>query len=168
MRPPVIYSDAFLTEFCQLCIITERLEYTAQDLPMLWLHWNLFGKTRENRKTQECIPVGCVPPVEVAVMGGVSTHPPLDKAISWEQIPLWSRHPPEQAPPGAGTPPDQIPFNFPLGCGPEPDPLNFLLGCGPGPDPPQLPPWLWAWRLQLPNQMTSWWHIMTLYLADLI
>ena len=27
---------------------------------------------------------------------------------------------------------DQIPFNFPLGC-------------GPGRDPPQFPPWVWAW-----------------------
>ena len=59
--------------------------------------------------------------------------------------PLWSRHPPEQAPPS------QIPLNFPLWCGPgnlqcmlgyhplppleqaPPGqiPLNFPLGCGP-------------------------------------
>ena len=25
-------------------------------------------------------------------------------------------------------------------------PLNFPLGCGLGSDPPQFPPWLWAWR----------------------
>ena len=54
---------------------------------------------------------------------------------------------------------DQIPLNFPLGCGPGPDPfsisqlgvgldlipLNFPLGCGPGSDPPQFPLWQWAW-----------------------
>ena len=52
--------------------------------------------------------------------------------------------PKDQVPPGSG-PPDQIPLNFPLGCGPGPDPPKFPLGCGPGPDPPQFPPWLWAW-----------------------
>ena len=25
-------------------------------------------------------------------------------------------------------------------------PLNFPLGCGPGPDPPKLPPWVRAWK----------------------
>ena len=32
---------------------------------------------------------------------------------------------------------DQIPLNFPLGCGP---------GGPPWPDPPKLPPWVWAWK----------------------
>ena len=35
--------------------------------------------------------------------------------------------------------------NSPLGVGLDQIPLNFPLGCGPGPDPPQLPPWVWAW-----------------------
>ena len=54
---------------------------------------------------QECIPVGCVPSTTVAVcFGGVSSTPP----------PPRSRHPPgarppEQAPRGPGTPPDQAP-----------------------------------------------------------
>ena len=82
----------------------------------------------------------------------------------------WTRSP-STSPLGVGL--DQIPLNFPLGCGPGPDPpqlppwvwawtrppstsplgvgldqipLNFPLGCEPRPDPPQLPPWLWAWR----------------------
>ena len=33
----------------------------------------------------------------------------------------------------------------PLGVGLDQIPLNFPLGCGFGPDPPQLPPWVWAW-----------------------
>ena len=37
------------------------------------------------------------------------------------------------------------PGQFPLGCDLDQIPLNFPIGCGPGPDPPQLPPWLWAW-----------------------
>ena len=52
-------------------------------------------------------------------------------------------HPPEQAPPGVGTPREQAP---PWEQAPPGQiPLNFPLGCGPGPDPPQLPPWLLAW-----------------------
>ena len=31
------------------------------------------------------------------------------------------------------------------GVGLDQIPLNFPLGCGPGPDPPQVPPWVWAW-----------------------
>ena len=37
------------------------------------------------------------------------------------------------------------PSTSPLGVGLDQIPLNFPLGCGPGPDSPQLPPWLWAW-----------------------
>ena len=41
---------------------------------------------------------------------------------------------------GGGVGLDQIPLNFPLGCGPGPDPLNFPLGCVPGDPPPsQIP-----------------------------
>ena len=57
---------------------------------------------------QECIQVGCIPPAAVAIMGVFRSTSPL----------------------GVGL--DQIPLNFPLGC-------------GSGPDPPQLPPWVWAW-----------------------
>ena len=87
----------------------------------------------------------------------------------------WTRSP-SASPLGVGL--DQIPLNFPLGCGPQPDPpqlspwvwastrspstfplgvgldqipLNFPLGCGPGPDPSQLPPWVWAWRPPQPD-----------------
>ena len=67
---------------------------------------------------QECIPVGCISPTAVAFMGGLHTSP------------------------RAGTPqsshPNQIPLNFPLGCGPGPDPPQLPLGCGPG-DPPPPP-----------------------------
>ena len=37
------------------------------------------------------------------------------------------------------------PPHHPQSRHPNQIPLNFPLGCGPGPDPPQLPPWLWAW-----------------------
>ena len=37
------------------------------------------------------------------------------------------------------------PSTSPLVVGLDQIPLNFPLGCGPGPDPPQFPPWLWAW-----------------------
>ena len=101
-----------------------------------------FFMASNRSPNQECIPVGCVPPTAVAITGG------------------------------RGVCLDQIPLNFPLGCGPGPDPpqlppwvwawtrspstsplgvgldqipLNFPLGCGPGPNPPQLPPWVWAW-----------------------
>ena len=48
---------------------------------------------------------------------------------------------PEQVPP----PPARSPSTSPLGEGLDQIPLNFPLGCGPGPDQPQLPPWVWAW-----------------------
>ena len=72
----------------------------------------------------------------------------------WEQTP-WSRHPPKQAPPGAGTPLEQAPpwsspsravpsgAGTPSGVGletpPGQIPLNFPLGCGPGDPPGQIP-----------------------------
>ena len=110
---------------------------------------NLFTK-------QECISVGCVPSTTVTVCwrGGLHHSP-------------GSRHPPRAGtnPMGAGTPPCQIPLNFPqwlwawtrspstspLVVGLDQIPLNFPLGCVPGPDPPQLPPWLWAWRPPWPD-----------------
>ena len=57
------------------------------------------------RKIQECIPVGCVPPAAVVIVGGV-----------WAWFPWIS-------PLGVGL--DLIPLNFPLGCGPGPDPPQF-------------------------------------------
>ena len=65
---------------------------------------------------QECIPVGCVPPAAVAVMGEGAPHPLA-----------------------------RSPSNSPLGVGLDQIPLNFPPGCGPELDPPQLPPWVWAW-----------------------
>ena len=85
---------------------------------------------------QECIPVGCIPPAAVAVMGGGSPHTPHITPPSGADTAL--SLPPEQAsPPQAGTPPCRIPLNFPLWCGPGDSPpgqicLNFALGCGPG------------------------------------
>ena len=64
---------------------------------------------------QECIPVGCVPPIAVVVWG----------------------------PRGDGL--DLIPLNFPLASGPGSDRPELTLGWGPGSDPPQFPHWLWAW-----------------------
>ena len=67
----------------------------------------------KNRSQQGCIPVGCVPPAAVAgTAGGDLTRSPSTSPLA------------------LGL--DQIPLNFPLGCGPRPD-------------PPELPPWLWAW-----------------------
>ena len=47
---------------------------------------------------------------------------------------------------GGLHPPASSPSTSPLGVGLEQIPINFPLGCGPGPDPPELSPWLWAWR----------------------
>ena len=50
---------------------------------------------------------------------------------------------PDGTPPRV-TPLARSPSTSPLAVGLDQIPLNFPLGCGPGPDPPQLPPWLWA------------------------
>ena len=106
-------------------------------------HVNGQGK---NTCIQECIPVGCVPPAAVAVTGGSppqpprSRHPPQSRQLPWPDPPqlppwvwAWTRSP-SISPLAVGL--DQIPLNFPLGCGPgDPPghiPLNFPLGCGPG------------------------------------
>ena len=73
--------------------------------------------------TQECIPVGCVPPAAVAVPGG-STQPP----------------------PGAEPPPPQgVGLETSLARSPSTSPLGVGLET-PQPDPPNLPPWVWAWK----------------------
>ena len=46
---------------------------------------------------------------------------------------------------GGGVGVASSPSTSPLVVGLDQIPLNFPLGCGPGPNPPQLPPWLWAW-----------------------
>ena len=107
-----------------------------------------FTFTNILRYKQECIPVECILSRAVAIIGGLHPHPPH------------SRHPPEQTPPGAGTPQSRHPPKADtLRAGtPWPDPPQLPpwvwaltrspqlpLGCGPGPDPPQLPPWVWAW-----------------------
>ena len=71
-----------------------------------WLR--LVKVNGKKSETQECIPVGCVPPTAVAIWGGVSTrHPPgpdpLPEQAPWSKGPQ-SRHPWDQAPPRAGTP----------------------------------------------------------------
>ena len=87
---------------------------------------------------QECIPVGCVPPTAVAATG------------------VWARtrsH--STSPSGVGL--DQIPLNFPLGCGPGSDPPQLPPWVWPGSDPPQLPPWVWAWTRSPKNyQRINW------------
>ena len=82
-----------------------------------------FDNTSEDKKTkQECIPVGCIPPAAVAVTGGEGpTHSPL------EQTP-WNRHPPPQS----RHPLARSPSTSPLAVGLDQIPLNFPLGCGPG------------------------------------
>ena len=70
--------------------------------------------------------------------GGVSTPPR-------SRHPLWSRHPPRAGIPLEQTSPQLDPLNFSLGVDLDQIPLNFPLGCGPGSGPPQLPPWVWAW-----------------------
>ena len=62
-----------------------------------------FNKSEQ----QECIPVGCIPPAAVAVLGGYSLHQahPQDQASPWEQTPPWDQAPPgSRHPPGPGTP----------------------------------------------------------------
>ena len=77
---------------------------------------------------QECILVGCVLPTAVADTGG-SPHPPeqapLEQAPHLEQAPPWSS-PLDQVPPA------RSPSTTPLGVGLDQIPLNFPLGCGPG------------------------------------
>ena len=82
----------------------------------------------ETHNQQECIPVGCVLPMAVAICrGGVCL------SACWDTPQVWAWRPPRCGP---GDPPLARP-NFPPGCGPgEPSqarPLNF-------------PPWMWAWR----------------------
>ena len=88
---------------------------------------------------QECIPVGCIPPTAVAIMGG-------------------SPHPPQAGTPQSRHPPDQIPLKFPLGCGPGPGPPQVPPWVWPGPDPPQLPSWVWPGPdpPQLPSWVWAW------------
>ena len=73
--------------------------------------------------------------------------PHTEQAPRDQELP-WSRHPPgTRHTPQTRHPLDQIPLKTsPLAVGLDQIPLNFPLGCGPGPDPPPLPPWVWAWR----------------------
>ena len=108
----------------------------------------------------ECIPVGCVPPAAVVLVGGVwSWSPwisplgvgldliPLNFPLGWgpgsdpPEFPpwVWARiWSPSISPLGVGL--DLIPLNFPLGVGLDLIPLNFPIGCGPGPDLLNFPP----------------------------
>ena len=70
----------------------------------------LFGNSFPESPTtwkQECIPVGCIPPAAVAVLGGLhQAHPPGPDP--WEQTntPLGSR---QTSPPGADLPNARLP-----------------------------------------------------------
>ena len=85
---------------------------------------------------------------------GHNRRPPPDQPPPQDQAPLAQCRPPradtplEQTPLGADTPPEQTPprTRHPQTMHPSNQiPLNFPLGCGPGPDPLQFPSWLWAW-----------------------
>ena len=101
---------------------------------------------------QECIPVGCVPPVAVAVCWGrgvsVSVHAGIPLGVGLETTWVWAWRPPRV---WAWRPPQVWPGD-PPGCGPGDPPgqtPQLPPGCGPGDTPgqtPQLPPWVWAWR----------------------
>ena len=95
---------------------------------------------------QECILVVCIPPTAVAVLG-VSPYPPEETPpganTSLEQVPPeqappplpQDRHPPGQIPPQLPPwvwPWTRSPSISPLGVGLDQMPLNFPLGCGPG------------------------------------
>ena len=73
------------------------------------MHSSRMGTTRSNSR-----------------LGGLASSPSTPPPWVW----AWTRSP----------------STSPLGVGLDQIPLNFPLGCGSGPDPPQLPPWLWAWR----------------------
>ena len=79
-----------------------------------WRTQNVAFAIKNSKRKQDCIPVGCVPSVTVAVCfrGGLHT-PPLEQAPPHPPPvadPLWRRHPLEQAypwtrhPPRPGTP----------------------------------------------------------------
>ena len=87
---------------------------------------------------QECIPVGCVSPTEVAITGGSPHTPGADPPM--KQIPL------EQAPPGAGTPWSSTPWVWAWG-----DPAEQATDLGVGLETPQV----WAWRPPWPDPSTS-------------
>ena len=83
-------------------------------------------KFHNSTTKQECIPVGCVPPVAVAVYcsgGGACLSA------------CWDTHPP---PLGVGQ-------ETPTGCGPETPPPGVGLEIPPGVD--LETPQMWAWRL---------------------
>ena len=62
------------------------------------MHWNCV-------MSQECIPVGCVPPAAVGILGG-SPHPPRADPPGSRQPPQGAGYPPgEQAPPQSRHPP---------------------------------------------------------------
>ena len=72
-------------------------------------------------------------------LGGLHQASPRAGTSPPSHHPPWSRHL------RAGTPQTRSPSTSPLAVDLDQIPLNFPLGCGSGPDPPQFPPWLWAW-----------------------
>ena len=65
--------------------------------------------------TQECIPLGCVPPAVVAIKGGDLPQCMLGYTHPW----VWAWRPPPQV--WAWTPQARL-LNFPLGCEPGDSP----------------------------------------------
>ena len=78
--------------------------------------------------------------------GGSPPGTPRSRHPLGQGTPLPGPGPPKQAPCGTRHPQTRSPSTSPLAVGLDQIPLNFPLGCGPGPDPPPLPPWVWAWR----------------------
>ena len=97
----------------------------------LAIHW--ISDLGSFHLKQECIPVGCIPPAAVAIMGGL--HMPLLPGSR----PPWSRHPP------GADPPQVWAWRPPLGQIPSTSPWVWTWR-PPWPDPLQLPPWVWAWK----------------------
>ena len=83
-------------------------------------------------------------------LGGLHQAPPRSGTPRIRHPPR-ARHPPDQAPTG------RSPSTSQLGEGLDQIPLNFPLGCGPGPDPPPLPPSVWAWRPPLETCCKACW-----------
>ena len=85
-------------QHCQLCLLRENSNEHHATHVCQWLFLQ-----------QECIPVGCVPPAAVAILGGLHQAPPPRSRHPPDQAPHQSRHPPDQAPPWSRHPPDQAP-----------------------------------------------------------
>ena len=124
----------------QTIAITKATSLIRESLTIqFWIHtdrWqtqNVTFAIKNSKRRQDCIPVGCVPSVTVAVCfgGGGSPHTPLEQAPPHHPPvadPLWRRHPLEQAPPGTRHPPRP---STPLGPGNPPEQTPLPGPCTP-------------------------------------